>query len=1305
MKKFLLFLVAIAITCIVTNAEGQIFQNGQAAAFAINAASPNVSGSMGTTASNITSPVVQTCFAIDAKHNCVYVADYFGNRILRFSYPITSNLPTANLVIGQANFTSGGYNGVTSTSMYNPQGLAVDTTSGTLYVLCSGQNRVLRFNNAHTIVTNGPAASAVFGQSGFTSATSGTSQNQLNINQGPACGNMIHYDQLTGALWISDNNNFRVLRFDNANSATSGANASAVLGQLVYTTNTTGLSDTKFNRPDGLTTIGSSLFLADPINQRVLRFDNVYSKANGAAADAVFGQTNFTSGGGGTSAIKFNSPTDVTGDQNNLIVSDPGSSRILIFSNPLTNTTANSVLLSTSLSSAGSGGNGASTGGANYDIEYDGFSGQLFVQDRNNARILVFQSCPAVNIAGPNSICNGAAITLTASGVNTYTWATNETTSSITYTPSTTTTYSVIGRYTSPTYTCINTAVKTVTVNAAPVITVNSGSICAGQSFTLSASGANTFTYSGGQVVNPTSTASYSVTGTSLNGCESAVAAISTVTVEALPIVTVANGTICSGNNFVINPSGAASFTIEGGNATVSPTTSRTYTIAGTSPGGCFGAVDATCSVLVNTTPTVSINNGTICSGTNFTLAPTGASSYTVQGGSLIVSPTASASYTVRGTSAQGCLSNNTATSALVVNTTPTVSANNGTICSGNSFTIVPGGANTYSIQGGAAIVAPNTSANYTVLGISAAGCISANTATSSLIVNTTPTVSVNNGTICSGTSFIIIPNGASTYTIQGGTSIVSPNAATSYTVRGQSTQGCISANTATSSVVVNVTPTVSVNNGTICSGNSFSIIPNGAASYVIQGGNAVVSPNTSATYTVSGTSSQGCVSANTATSSLTVNTTPTVSVNSGTICSGNSFTITPSGAANYVIAGGTAIVSPNTTTSYTVSGMSAQGCLSANTATSALTVNTTPTVSVNNGTICSGTTFTIVPNGAATYVIEGGNTTVSPNSNSTYTVIGTSAQGCVSANTATSALTVNTTPTVSVNSGTICEGATFTFVPTGATSYTIEGGSAIVSPTTSTSYTVSGSSTQGCLSVSNATAAILVNAKPAITIANAAICKGASFTLSAQGATTYTYSNGAIVTPSITSIYTVTGSSTQGCEGNANTVTITVNNLPVVTLSASSNQMCLNDASVQLSGLPVGGSYVGSNVVGTVYTPVVTGTFDIVYTFTDTATGCHSSDTTSLKVDACTGLTQSSKDRSILVFPNPTKNKVTLVLGENSVQGITVTDLLGRVLFSESINASQNELTVDLTNYNNGVYFVSLKMDHDVKIVKVIKE
>ncbi|MES2567557.1 MAG: LamG-like jellyroll fold domain-containing protein [Bacteroidota bacterium] len=202
--------------------------------------------------------------------------------------------------------------------------------------------------------------------------------------------------------------------------------------------------------------------------------------------------------------------------------------------------------------------------------------------------------------------------------------------------------------------------------------------------------------------------------------------------------------------------------------------------------------------------------------------------------------------------------------------------------------------------------------------------------------------------------------------------------------------------------ITVNPTPVIAVNSGSICSGSSFTIVPSGADTYTIQGGNAIITPTSNSTYTVSGTSTLGCISSTIATSSITVNPIPTIAVNSGSICTGNSFTITPSGATTYTIQDGSAIITPTSNSTYTVSGTSALGCISSGFATSNVTVNALPVInaSSNSTLICTGETASLTVNGTSTSYTwntsaTGSSISVSPTVTTTYSVTGTDVNGC----------------------------------------------------------------------------------------------------------------------------------------------------------------------------------------------------------------------------------------------------------------------------------------------------------------------
>jgi hypothetical protein len=265
-----------------------------------------------------------------------------------------------------------------------------------------------------------------------------------------------------------------------------------------------------------------------------------------------------------------------------------------------------------------------------------------------------------------------------------------------------------------------------VNVLPAPVLSVNSGTVCAGETFVLVPSGATTYTFSSGNAtVTPLSNTVYSVSGTDGNGCISSVTG--SVNVLPTPVLSVNSGTVCAGETFVLAPSGATTYTFSSGSATVNLQSSGLINVSGTGTNGCVGS--ATSTLTVHQLPIVSVNSGSICNGTVFTILPTGASTYTFSNGTNVVSPApGNYTYTVTGTDLNGCISP-PATSSLTVNANPSLSIlnANATICQGESLLLTASGANTYTWNDGsnssANNVSPQATAVFSVTGISSEGC------------------------------------------------------------------------------------------------------------------------------------------------------------------------------------------------------------------------------------------------------------------------------------------------------------------------------------------------------------------------------------------------------------------------------------------------------------------------------------------------------------------------------------------------------------------------------------------------------
>ena len=95
-----------------------------------------------------------------------------------------------------------------------------------------------------------------------------------------------------------------------------------------------------------------------------------------------------------------------------------------------------------------------------------------------------------------------------------------------------------------------------------------------------------------------------------------------------------------------------------------------------------------------------------------------------------------------------------------------------------------------------------------------------------------------------------------------------------------------------------------------------------------------------------------------------------------------------------------------------------------------------------------------------------------------------------------------------------------------------------MVTPTANASYTVTGSAANGCSG--NAVASVSVNANPTVTAVSSLslICNGQTASLTASGASTYSWNTSATtsvvaVSPSVTTSYTVTGTNTNSCSAS----------------------------------------------------------------------------------------------------------------------------------------------------------------------------
>lgn len=326
--------------------------------------------------------------AMDPSGN-LWVGDWSNCRVLEYRPPFTTGMQ-ASLVLGQSDFedTTLSPNALglcdnssqpAASSFDGPAGVVADS-HGDIWVVDQG-SRVMEFVPPFT---DGMAASLVIGQPSVddnyqcngTSFTSDLDPPPANLST--LCFPTSAIFDAQGDLWVADLNNNRVLEFmppfstGMSASLQLGSSAAIMFGgdcydwggpQSAYITAGT------FCNPSALAfDVSGNLWVADLGYNRVLEFVPPFS--NGMDASLVIGASTFTQPPEyqeiPATANLFNGVYGLAFDGNgNLLVSDGGNSRVLVFTPPFSNGMSATTVIGEPNMSSTSRGAGCATIAAN----------------------------------------------------------------------------------------------------------------------------------------------------------------------------------------------------------------------------------------------------------------------------------------------------------------------------------------------------------------------------------------------------------------------------------------------------------------------------------------------------------------------------------------------------------------------------------------------------------------------------------------------------------------------------------------------------------------------------------------------------------------------------------------------------------------------------------------------------------------------------------------------------------------------------------------------------------------------------
>ena len=354
---------------------------------------------------------------------------------------------------------------------------------------------------------------------------------------------------------------------------------------------------------------------------------------------------------------------------------------------------------------------------------------------------------------------------------------------------------------------------------------------------------------------------------------------------------------------------------------------------------------------------------------------------------------------------------------------------------------------------------------------------------------------------------------------------------------------------------------------------------------------------------------------------------------------------------------------------------------------------------------------------------------------------------GCDSA--VTLHLTILQSPTVTIMGNTsFCEGNSSQLTATGGNTYQWSTGSTqpVITVSQSGTYVVTATNTEGCSAT--ASVVVTVNPLPQIVISgNTTICAGNTTVLTASGASSYVWSTGA-QTASLNvdafGMYSVTGTSVDGCSGTASVVVL-VNQPPVITITGET-EVCRPDTTILVA--QGGVSYIWSNgdtsammLVDAPGVYQVMG-FDAAGCYNTTSVTVHYWDADASEVtisvpDSCyewnnewycqsgdyvqtlqnihgcdsvvtlhltlhVGIGSHSVN-NITLYPNPTRQSVQIRNSGSTIRSVTLFDASGRML--NVVNVNDHTAVIDLSAYAAGTYFLRIMTENGVVTKRVVKQ
>ena len=207
----------------------------------------------------------------------------------------------------------------------------------------------------------------------------------------------------------------------------------------------------------------------------------------------------------------------------------------------------------------------------------------------------------------------------------------------------------------------------------------------------------------------------------------------------------------------------------------------------------------------------------------------------------------------------------------------------------------------------------------------------------------------------------------------------------------------------------------------------------------------------------------------------------------------------------------------------------------------------------------------------------------------------------------------------------------------------------------------------------------------------NGCSCTPTSSTDTQSACDSYTWVDGnTYITSNNSATYTT--SNAAGCDSTV-TLDLTINPTPDNSITQNGASLTATQTGATYQWIDCDNFFVP--VIGEVnqtFFPSLSGYYAVEVTIGD----CSS--TSECRLVEFTGIDEI--ESLISVHPNPTKDEVTLSIGTELLgTGFVVTDNAGRIILTDTFKSTKQ--TVNLSGFNNGVYFITTDKESPVKIIK----